>query len=445
MAVATVYLKLASLHYMGIIVIIILTLLNGFFALSETALVSVKKSSVEHRAINGSKRAEIILQLHKHPENFLSSIQLGITLIGIIAGAYGGTTLSDELKPYISKIDGLAPYASEISITLLVVLITYFTIVVGELIPKTVALRNTLGTALIVAPFIRFFTSVTYPIVRLLSGSTNLLIKLLHINPKKEAQTVTEEELRHMLRIAGREGVLESEEEQIHQNIFSLYDQRNHNLMTLRTDIDWIDINMSFDTIHEIILQSPHSKFPVCRGSIDHIEGILTAKDFFAFKNNPKFKIRNVLKEPIFLSEHMLAVNTLRLFREKKQYLGIVVDEHGAVEGVITLHDILEAIVGNISDLEEETEPDIYVRDDGSRLISGITPIEQLNQHLGYVIIPENKEIYTTLAGFILHHISQVPHIGDKIILDGSQLEVVDMDGARIDKVILTNIRSNHG
>ena len=430
---------------MAIIFIIILTLLNGFFALSETALVSVKKSSVEHRALNGSKRAQIILQLHKHPENFLSSVQLGITLIGIIAGAYGGTTLSDELIPYISRIDGLAPYASQISISLLVVLITYFTIVVGELIPKTIALRNTLSTALMVAPFILFFTSFTYPLVRLLSGSTNLIIKLLRIKPKGEAQTVTEEELRYMLRIAGREGVLEHEEEQLHQNIFSLYDQSNYNLMTNRADIDWIEVDMPVDTVHELILHSPHSKFPVCRGSIDHIQGILTAKDFLAFKNNPGFEISQVLKEPLFLSENMLAVNTLRLFRDKKQYLGIVVDEHGAVEGVITLHDILEAIVGDIPDLEEEAEPDIFVREDGSRLISGITPIERLNQHLGYTFIPENKEMYTTLAGFILHHISQVPRIGDKIELDGNRLEVVDMDGARIDKVMLTSISGNYG
>lgn len=429
-----------ALQHMGVIVIFILTLLNGFFALSETALVSVKKSKVEHRAAKGNKRAKTVLELHKHPENFLSSIQLGITLIGIVAGAYGGTTLSDELTPYISRMEPLAPYAPQISITLLVILITYFTIVVGELIPKTIALRNTLAVALLVAPFIKLFTSLTFPLVRLLSGTTNLLIKLSGMAPKGDAQTVTEEELRHMLRVAGREGVLEHEEEQIHQNIFKLYDYQNRHLMTLRSAVEWINASMTVKTIHELILQSQHSKFPFCRGGIDHVEGMLAAKDFLAYLNNPGFAVTDILKEPLFVSGNMLAVNTLRLFRDKKQYMAVVVDEHGAVEGVITLHDIMEAIVGDIPDFGEEEEPPIYVRADRSRLVSGSTTVKQLNQHMGFGLIPEKEELYTTLAGFILHHIAQVPSIGDKVQQGKYQLEVIDMDGARIDKVLLTKL-----
>lgn len=431
---------------MGVIIIFILTLLNGFFALSETALVSVKKSRVEHQAAQGSARAKTILELHRHPENFLSSIQLGITLIGIMAGAYGGTTLSGEFAPLLGRIPLLAPYAQQLSITLLVILITYFTIVVGELIPKTIALRNTLGVALLVAPFIQLFTKITYPLVHLLSGSTNLIIRLLRIQPKGKTHTVTEEELRHMLRIAGREGVLEHEEEQLHQNIFILYDQRNSHLMTPRSSIDWIEASMPSSAIRELMLQSSHSKFPVCRQSIDHVEGLLSAKDFLSSEKKEDFKLNMLLKKPVFVSENMLAVNTLRLFRARKQYLGIVVDEHGAVVGVITLHDILEAIVGDMPDVEPATEPDIFVREDGSRLINGITPVRQLNQHLGYTLIPENKALYSTLAGFILHHISQVPRIGDKITLDGHVLEVIDMDGARIDKIILSReLTERHG
>ncbi|GAB3199168.1 putative hemolysin [Pontibacter aydingkolensis] len=418
-------------------IILILTLLNGYFAMSETALVSVKKSRVAHKAEKGNARAKIILQLHKHPENFLSSIQLGITLIGIVAGAYGGTMLAGKVAPYIGRIDALAPYAFEIAITLLVILITYFTIVVGELIPKTLALRNTLGIAMFVAPSIRFFTSITYPLVRLLSGTTNFIIKILRINPKNSSQTVTEEELRHMLRVAGQEGVLEHEEEQIHQNIFSLYDQRNSSLMTLRANVIWIEANAPVKAIHETILQSPHSKFPVCEGTIDHIVGILSAKDFLAYMSNPDFSLSAILKKPVFVSDSMLAVNTLRLFRQEKQYLGVVVDEHSAVEGIITLHDIMEAIVGDIPDIGEEAEPDMYVREDGSVLISGTTSVVNLNEYLGYMLIPENSRLYTTLAGFILHQISRIPRVGDKLILDGYLLEVIDMDGTRIDKILL--------
>ena len=423
---------------MEYIVIIILTLINGYFALSETALVSVKKSMVEHKASTGNTRAKTILHLHQHPENFLSSIQLGITLIGIMAGAYGGTTLAGHIAPHISKIESLQPYAFQIAITLLVILITYFTIVVGELIPKTIALRNSLGVALFVAPSIRFFTKITYPFVRLLSGSTNFMIRLLRIKPKDSSQTVTEEELRHMLRIAGREGVLESEEEQLHQNIFSLYDQRNSSLMRHRTNVDWIEVNTPLEAVHEKILQSKHSKFPVCTKTIDHVEGILTAKDFLASVYKPDFNLKAIVKKPLFVSESMLAVNTLRIFRKKKQYLGIVVDENGAVEGIITLHDIMEAIVGDIPDAGEQEEPDIFVRTDGSLLINGSTSVASLNQHLHYELIPVNHTLYATLAGFILHRVAQVPRVGDKIKLDGYLLEIVDMDGVRIDKVILT-------
>jgi putative hemolysin len=423
---------------MGFLVIFILTLLNGLFALSETALVSVKKSEIERKAAKGNTRAKTILKLHQRPENFLSSIQLGITLIGIMAGAYSGITLSYKLTPFISQISALEPYASQIAITLLVVLITYFTIVVGELIPKTIALRNTLGIALLVAPFVQIFTRITYPAVRLLSGSTNLIIKLLSINPKGESSKITEEELRYMLRVAGREGVLEHEAEQFHQNIFSLYNQRNHNLMIDRTAIDWIETGMSESNIHELILQSPHSKFPVCTGNLDHVKGILRAKDFFAYKNNPDFNIDKILKKPVFLSDNMLAVNSLRLFRQKKQYMGIVIDENRAVKGLITLHDIMEAIVGDIPDKGEEPEPNIFKREDGSYLISGITPIQQLNHTIGFDLVPENKELYSTLAGFVLHQISRVPSIGSSVEINTHQLEVVDMDGARIDKILLT-------
>ncbi|MBC5992841.1 hemolysin family protein [Pontibacter cellulosilyticus] len=423
---------------MEFVIILILTLFNGYFAMSETALVSVRKSRVEHKAEKGNARARVILQLQKNPENFLSSIQLGITLIGIVAGAYGGTTLAGKVAPYIGRVDALAPYAFEVAITLLVIFITYFTIVVGELIPKTLALRNTLAVALFVAPSIRFFTSVTYPLVRLLSGTTNFLIKIFRINPKNPSQTVTEEELRHMLRVAGREGVLEHEEEQIHQNIFSLYDQRNSSLMTPRASVLWIEAHTPLKAIHEAILQSNHSKFPVCEGTIDQIIGILSAKDFLAHMHNPGFDLNTILKAPVFVSDSMLAVNTLRLFRQEKQYLGIVVDEHSTVEGIITLHDIMEAIVGDIPDIGEEAEPAIYVREDGSILISGITTVARLNDYLGYKFIPEDSKLYTTLAGFMLHQLAQVPHIGDKLQNDGYLLEVIDMDGSRIDKILLS-------
>ncbi|MCC9168159.1 hemolysin family protein [Pontibacter harenae] len=422
---------------MEILIILILTLLNGFFALSEIALVSVKRNRIEQKALEGSSSAKIVLKLLEDPENFLSAVQVGITLIGIVAGAYGGAAFSDDLTPVIARVDAFAPYAPQISIVVVIGLITYFTIVIGELIPKTIALNNPNQIALIAAPIVRVFTVITYPLVKLLSGSTNLIIRLLGIKPNTEGASVTEEELRHMIRVAGKEGVLEQEEQRIHDNIFYLYEQRNRNLMTYRTEVEWLDLNWPPEQLHQAILSSAHTKFPVCKGDIDNVVGILSVKDYFENLDFEGKELPELLAAPIFLSEHMLAVKTLKLFQKQRQYLAFVVNEFGTVEGIITLHDIVEAIVGDLPDQDEPLEPDIYLRDDGSYLISGSVPVHHLNQELDQVLIPDMPEHYTTLAGFILYQLSDIPNIGKKLPIENYELEVVDMDGSRIDKVLL--------
>ena len=432
---------MVSLAPMEIIVLIILTLFNSFFALSEISIISVKKSRITQKAQAGSRNANIILQLLKQPEDFLSAIQVGITLIGIISGAYGGAALSDDVQPLISRISFLQPYANQLSIVIVIALITYFSIVIGELIPKTIALGNTDSIALFVAPIIQGFTTLTLPLVKLLSGSTNLVVRLLGIKETTE-EKLSEEELRHIIKTAGKQGVLAKEESELHQNIFSYGEQRARHLKTHRKDVEWIDINTSPEDIKEKIQKSVHSKFLVSDGLIDNVLGILTTKDFYENLLNPSQPLADILKKPIYVSETMLASSVLNLFKKHKQYLGVVVDEFGSVEGIITLHDILEAIVGNLPDTDEANEPALIKRADNSYLVRGSILVEDLNKELKQELIRKNSE-YITLAGFIIHYLARLPVTAEKFAFNGVEFEIVDMDGIKIDKVILKKLPEN--
>ncbi|MDO6390466.1 hemolysin family protein [Pontibacter sp. BT731] len=427
---------------MEIVILILLTLLNGFFALSELSIISVNRNRIMNKAKQGSKNAETVLQLLESPENFLSAIQVGITLIGIVSGAYGGAALSDDVRQWLGGIDFLAPYADTLSIVLVIGLITYFTIVIGELIPKTVALGNADNIALFVAPIIKVFTIVTQPLVKLLSGSTNLVIKVLGIKEPSE-EKMSEEELRQIIKTAGKQGILAKEEIQLHQNIFTYSEQRAKNLRTHRMDVEYIDINQPIEAIRDMIQHSAHSKFPVGDGSFDKIIGILTAKRFYEYlaENNGE-PLQSVLQPPIYIPETMMVSVVLNIFKKQKQYLGIVVDEYGSSEGIITLHDILEAIVGDIPDVDEHDEPDVVKRDDGSLLVNGSMEIYDLNRELRREVIPKDADNYVTLAGFISYELDKLPVTGDKFQISGYEFEIVDMDGFRVDKVILKPIES---
>ncbi len=424
---------------MGILVLIILTLFNGLFSLSEIAIISVKRHRIEQMALKGSKRAQMVLNLLKHPEGFLSSVQVGITLISIISGAYGGATLTKDLVPYVQRIELFSAYASGISFIIIVALITYFSIVFGELIPKTVALNYSEQIALFMVPFVKFFSNLSYPFAKIFSFSTTLILKIFRIH-KKVRDDLTEDEIKYLLKTAGKQGVLEKEETQMHQNIFFFSDQKAKNLQTNSNDIEWIDVNEKLEDIEKKIKESPYSKFPVCDGDLDKIKGIITAEDFFERRKQKRFSIKRIMSEPIFIPENMNAFDILKLFKKRKQYIGIVVDEFGDVEGIITLHDLTEAIVGELPEFDDEVDPDIVVRDDYSFLVDGGIQIHQLNKSLGAKIISEKSQDYVTLAGFIIHHLKRVPKEGAKFVHSGFEFEIVDLDGRRIDKVLVKKI-----
>lgn len=423
---------------MEILIIFVLTLLNGFFALSEIALVSVNKSRIQHKADQGSGKAQLVLKLLDNPENFLSSVQVGITLIGIVAGAYGGATLTDHMVDFLSRFALLGSSVRTISMILVIGAITYFTIVLGELVPKTIAINNSERIALFCVPIVNVFTKLTFPFVRLLSTSTKLILKLMNVK-ENDGEKVSEDELRFILKVAGKQGVLEVEESQAMQNLFSFTDQTAKSLMTHSSEVEWIDSNWTKDKIYERIKGSAHSKFPVGDGSLDSLKGVIQNKDFFDNYHDPKFDMDSILMEPMFILLNTSAFKILNLFKVRKQYLGVVVDEFGSVRGIITLHDLIEAVLGDLPDEDEhEDERNIHKRREGNFLIDGRTPIWELNQHFSREIIEDKIGSYSTISGYLIDQLKSMPKTGDLVENTGFIFEIVDMDGVRIDKVLMT-------
>jgi putative hemolysin len=424
---------------MEILILIILTFLNSFFALSEISIISVRKSRIEQKARQGSKNARILLALIRQPEGFLSAVQVGITLIGIVSGAYGGAALSDDMQSLLLRVPFLADYADILAIVVVIGTITYFSIVIGELIPKTLAIGNAEPIALFVAPIIKVFTTLTMPLVKILSGSTNAAIKIFGIREAAE-ETISEEELRQIIKTAGKQGVLAKEESELHQNIFYYTAQKAKNLFTHRREVEWIDVQDSLEEINALIRNSAHSKFPVADGVFDNMLGTLTTKDFYEQVALGHQSLREVIKPAIYVSETMYANAILNLFKKNKQYLGVVVDEFGSPEGIITLHDILEAIVGDLPDLDETDEPEVVKRDDNSYLVNGSISMHDLNRELRRELVARGAGNYATLAGFIIHFLNHLPVTGEKLEHNGYEMEVVDMDGIKIDKVLIRKV-----
>jgi putative hemolysin len=422
---------------MEIVVIFILTLLNGFFALSEIALVSVKKNRMENLAAQGNSKAKAVLKLLENPEHFLSSVQVGITLIGIVSGAYGGANLTDDLQGALAAFPLLYPYSYNIALVIVIGGITYFTIVIGELVPKTIAINNAESIALTCVPVIRYFTLAAYPFVKLLSFSTNLILKVFGVK-ENESEKISEEELRFMLKTAGKQGVLETDESQVHQNLFYFTDQTAKSLMTHSSDLEWINYNEPKEVIFDKLKESVHSKFIVGEGSLDNIKGVITIKNFLGNYNRESFTLDSILDPPIFITQSTPAFKVLNLFKSKKQYIAIVVDEFGSIKGVITLHDLVEAIVGDLPDEDETDELNIIQRADGSYLLDGKTLIFEINQYFQREIIEDNIAQYTTVAGFLLDHLKIIPGSGDMVRHNNFRFEIMDMDGVRIDKVLMS-------
>ena len=425
---------------MEFLIIFILTLLNGFFALSEIALVSVKKTKIQHLASKWNKRAKIILTLLENPENFLSSVQVGITLIGVIAGAYGWAAIASVISPYIQNITFIGDKADAISLGLSIMGITYFSIVIGELVPKTIAMNNSEKLALLCVPILRYFMFITYPFVKLLSFSTLIILKILGIKEAKE-ERLSEEELIGLLKNASNQWVLGKDEGIIHNNVFSFWEQTAKSMLTHRNEVEYIDINDTQDEIFSKIKESVHSKVIVVNGWLDTIVGIIKIRDFLENQNKDNFSIEKIITKPILIPEQSSAITILNTFKKRKEYMAIVVDEFGWTEGIITLHDLMEVIVGNLPDENEELEWDIIKDWENKFFINGRTLIYEINQYFQEEIIEDNNHEYTTLSGYVLHHFGRLPRTGDIITQNNNyQIEIIDLDGIKVDKVLMRKI-----
>lgn len=421
---------------MEILIIFFLTILNGFFSLSEIALVSVKKSRMEHLAAQGNSRAATVLKLLENPENFLSSVQVGITLIGIISGAYGGATLTDDLEKVLGSFTFLGAYLHTVSLILVIGSITYFTIVIGELVPKTIAMNSSEKIALVCVPVIKYFTYAAFPFVKLLSISTKFILKIVG-SEETNSDHISEEELKFLLLNAGKSGVLETDESEVHQNIFRFSDQTAKSLMKHSSEVEWVDSNASKEEIFNKIAEYNHSKIIVSEGTLENVKGYIRVKDFLERYNDAALELTEIIEDPLYIAQNTPSFKILNTFKQTKQHLGFVIDEYGGLLGIITLHDLVEAIVGDLPDEEDDDAEKIIEREDGTFLIDGRTPLYEFNKYFNKEIIEFNHSQYTTLAGFMMDQLQTMPKSGDSFVYDNYKFEVMDVDGRRIDKILL--------
>lgn len=422
---------------MEVAVIIALIFCNGLLAMTEIAIVTSRKARLEERAKQGSKNAKLALRLSLEPEKFLSAIQVGITLIGIVSGVFGGVALTEDLIPYVEQISFLKPIAQETAYFVIVGLITYFSLVIGELVPKTIALNNAENIAIFFAPALNILTKIAYPIIQLLSISTKIFIKLFQIKENKNPP-VTEEELKLLIEQGASFGSIEKKESELLKRIFKFGDRKANAIMTQRNDVIWININDTIEEIKKTVFENEYSLYPVCEDSLDNVIGVIIAKDFYKQINNLS-KIESLIEEPLYVIDTFPAYRILEILKEHKNYNAIVIDEYGVFQGIITLRDIVENIIGDITQRGEVEEHPIIRRADGSFLVDGDTLLDDLVETIT-LEFPEGDENYITLAGFIVHTIKKIPNTGEKFEIGNYCYEIVDMDGKRIDKLLISKI-----
>lgn len=425
----------------SIVIIVVLIVVNGIFSMSELAVVSSRKGKLQKMYNDGKKHAKTAIDLMENPNQFLSTIQIGITLIGILTGAFGGATLSDPLNAIISPY---IPYSEIVSTIVVVIITTYLSLVVGELVPKRVALNNPENIAVKVAKWMKLLSKASGPFVVILSKSTNGLLRLMGIS-HEENNAITEEEIELMIEEGRVEGTIEKEEEDIIKRVFKLDDQKVDMIMTPRNEIVWIDLEDTPEENQNKIIESKRSIFPVASGELDDFIGVVQAKDILSvlFKKED-LEIEDIIKDPLVVPENLEALELVKQFKENKEYvhMSLVVDEFGSLTGLITLNDLLEGIVGDIPGIDETDDPIAIKRNDDSWLIDGRYQIDRFKELFDFDgEFPDEKEDnFTTIAGFILSYCGKIPTDGETFKWDRFCFEIMDMDGHQIDKILVTDL-----
>lgn len=417
-----------------IFVVACLILLNGFFAMSELAVMSSRRARLEQLAEEGVHGARAALGLIDEPTRFLSTVQIGITLVGVFAGAYSGTTLAEPLGDALLARFGT--YAYPVSVAIVVATITYLSLVVGELVPKRIAINDPERMAARVARFMRALSIAGAPVVWLLRHSTEALIRLLRI-PEKPESTVTEEEVKSMIAEGTRAGVFHAAERDMIDGVLRLADRSVRSVMTPRVEVVWIDLDDPPETIRQEIAESGHSRFPAGRRGLEEFDGIVHTKDLLdQLARTGAFHLADSLRQPLVVHEGTPVLRVLEMFRENPIHMAVVVDEYGVVEGIVTPTDILVAIAGDLPEDVSDLEDSVVQREDGSWLLDGMIGVDEAERVLGRKGM-RGDEDFETLAGFVLARLGQIPQIGDHFLWDGLRFEIVDMDGRRIDRILV--------
>jgi putative hemolysin len=416
-----------------VIFILLLVLINGILSMSEAAMIASRKARLQQQAGEGNKAAATVLKMHEDPNIFLSTVQIGITLIGVLSGAVGGATIANALARTLSEVPYIGPYSTSIALVIVVVVITILTIWLGELVPKRLGINSPERIAQIVAGPMLFISRLFSPFIKLMSNATNFALRLMGVNPSDEPP-ITEEELQMLIDQGTQAGVFEESEHDMVEGVFSLADQRVYSLMTPRTEIVWLDINDTKEEILEKIANCPYSRFPVRQDSLESIIGIVKSRDLLVTSLSAKeIKLKELAKPVTFIPETMRASRALEILKEKNTEILLVIDEFGGVQGLLTINDILEEIVGEM----EGAEPQATQRQDGSWLLDGMLEVDEFKEIFNLGDLPHEDE-YETLSGFVMASLGRVPQTTDHFEWNDLRFEVIDMDGRRVDKVLVT-------
>jgi putative hemolysin len=421
-----------------ILIILALIVLNGVFAMSEIAIVSARKTRLQSRATKGDAKAGIALELAGAPDYFLATVQVGVTLVGILAGAFGGAQLGDRLADSLADVPWLAQHRHAVALAIVVAGITYVSLVIGELVPKNIALAHPEAIARAVARPMKWLSRVGYPAIALLRGSSNAVMRLLRMRAVAPVP-VSEEEFKILLDQGARAGVFERVEKTLVERVFRLGDRRVGSLMTPRTEIVWVDANGPIGESMRTMSAGGHTYYPLCQGNIDNVMGVVSVKSQWArMVHRMPPDLREGLLTVPFVPEAMPALKLLETYRQAGRHVAIVVDEYGGVAGLVTLADVMEALVGDIPSGEARDDTAVVTREDGSHLMDGMLAVEEMQDILHLTELPGEAGEYQTVAGFCMYQLGRIPRMADHFEWGGYRFEVVDMDGHRVDRVLVS-------
>lgn len=425
---------------MEIIIIIILILVNGFLSMSEMAVVSARKSKLETDAKKGSKSAKAALELADNPDNFFSTLQIGITLIGILTGLFSGEAFAADLSVYVAKISFLSPYAYMISKALIVILVTYLTLVIGELVPKRFGMAKAESIAKFIAKPMMFLSKLAYPLVWILAKSSALISNILGLNKTKDSP-VTEEEIKAMMKESLNDGELDEAEHDIVERVFDLGDRKISSIMTHRSELVTVDINDTKETLIRKIEGNLYNTYPVVSGKLDNIVGFVNLKALFVAVQKDDFSLKNIVAKAFYLPENMNLNKALEFFKKERIKSALITDEFGCVVGIVSLKDIMEAIVGEM--LEEDELADIIEREDGTFIIDGRYSFYDFLAYFDKEYMFDDDINFNTISGLIIDILEEIPQEGQKVRWHDFTFEIMDMDAARIDKVLVHKVKED--